>query len=66
MKFLTASPEMEDVPGSDSVRILITKVPCGIAYSTEFFAADGSLLRQDQHIAVDRNAIEVIQGVASL
>lgn len=54
MKIVTCSPEMEDVPGSDNVRVLITKVPCGTCYSTEFFAADGTLLRQDQHVLVDK------------
>ena len=64
MKIVTCSPEMEDVPGSDSVRVLITKVPCGTAYSTEFFAVDGTLLRQDQHVIVDK--LEPIAGSAQL
>ncbi len=64
MKIITASPEMEDVPGSDNVRVLITKVPCGICYSTEFFAVDGTLLRQDQHVIVDK--MSAMDGAAQL
>lgn len=63
MKIETCSPEMEEVPGADSARITITKVPCGTAYSTEFFNAEGVSLRQDQHVVVDKLEL-IITGSA--
>lgn len=50
----TPSPEMEEVPGAVSIRITVEKPPMGVSISTEYLAADGSQLRQDQHFIVNK------------
>jgi hypothetical protein len=53
----TESPELDDVAGAESVTVVITKVPCGKCFTTMFSAADGEVVRQDQHVIVDRGLI---------
>jgi hypothetical protein len=50
----TTSPELSEVAGADNLRILVTRVPCGTCYSTEFLSNTGALIRQDQHVIVDK------------
>lgn len=49
----TPSPDLNDVPGAMVARVMVSRAPCGMFYSTEFFDADGGLIRQDQHGVVD-------------
>jgi hypothetical protein len=57
-------PELEDVPNAIEAVITITRVPCGICYTTAFYNALDVLIRQDQHVIVNR--FEPLNGVAQL
>ena len=47
-------PEMDEVPGCESVVITLSKMPCGVCYETVFLDVDGKMLQQHQHAVVDK------------
>lgn len=46
-------PELGDVPKAVGAAIVISRVPCGVLYTTTFLDKDGEMVRQDQHCVVD-------------
>jgi hypothetical protein len=57
-------PELWDVPNAIEAQIVITRVPCGTCYTTAFYDVRNVLLRQDQHVVVDK--FQSLNGAASL
>jgi hypothetical protein len=64
LKITTESPELDLVGGAKKAVITITRVPCGLCYTTAFYDEKEVLLRQDQHVVVEKGLL--IDGVASL
>ena len=54
-------PELADVDKAVGAAIVVSKVPCGILYTTTFLDKDGEKIRQDQHCVVDSNYL-ALQG----
>jgi hypothetical protein len=51
-------PELDEVEGAEECNIQISRIPCGICYTTRFFRGV-ELLQQHQHVVVDPKILQL-------